>query len=1041
MGVTSFPSSSTIDLSGGDDSRAFSSALADLADRWRRGEPAAAESYLHHGAGWSADRAVELIYREYRLAKSAGLAPSKSEYLARFPEHRRELQRLLDVDDACPDSLLERFDATDLSDDPLPRAGDAIGPYVLERELGRGGFARVFLARQADLEDRPVVVKITTRPTREPWLLARARHPHIVEILTHAEVDDGELQLIAMPFLGGAALSTLLEHRRSQPAEGRRESSRRFLTDLDAVSAPEHRRAGSASPSRALLRGMSDAEAFAWTAARLAEALDHAHRQGVAHGDVKPSNILIAADGTPMLLDFNLAQDWSRDDALDAGGTAAYMAPERLRALAGIAEPSPSRVDDEQAHRADVYSLGMVLLEALTGWSPAREMDADRRLGRSAFAAAAEARSRSDRLVRAAEAQAARPLPAGLRSILVHCLEADPRERHTRGLELAEDLDRWRTDRPLAFAPEPSGLHASLRWARRRRRPLAAAAAALGVAALALGIAARADRTAEARLGGHAYEKYTEFVDDPASPVLPTQRPDETYLRRRNPNETVTNALRILREYSIPTDPDWRSRDDFRLLAEDDREDLELLLLEHALRYGRVLAQRPDSPKDWRRAREILDHACGTTWPRELTTLRDKLTRQLGDAGSAAAALPGPTELPPAWVDAYLRGIAAEIGDGDQGPGTDSGARRAADFYAELLRSRPNSFWGHHRAAVVASVVDRWADAADHVEACLRRRPDNAVLRCLLATCLMNFDRDDEAVAQADQAIEAAPDRAEFVQVRAFARTAGSDLDALKRDLARYETLLGAVPSRLHQEAGVGDNLPLAPKPRRRAVDKEEADGVPNGEIKSRSVLAAWIREYGQPKGGDSRIKEVEHDSERVELAAREVEKILELDPTNLQAHIDSLCLDVFRRRYPEAVAEAEWIMHDPRLPEFARTSRDGLVSLQYSSVLLANAKEIRSALRLAAKTVELSIAVQSHHQGRAFYYLSLVEARAAFYNRKWFPRAAEHLDQAVQANPLFEDWFQQDQLFDTTRIQIQALRDARSRGVRARIFSPFVSL
>ena len=76
---------------------------------------------------------------------------------------------------------------------------------------------------------------------------------------------------------------------------------------------------------------MTDCQAMAWITARLADALDHAQCQNVIHGDVKPSNILLTADGNPMLLDFNLARNWSLEEAggpLDEmGGTLAYMAP------------------------------------------------------------------------------------------------------------------------------------------------------------------------------------------------------------------------------------------------------------------------------------------------------------------------------------------------------------------------------------------------------------------------------------------------------------------------------------------------------------------------------------------------------------------------------------------------------------------------------------------------------------------------------------------------------------------------------------------
>ena len=88
-------------------------------------------------------------------------------------------------------------------DQDLPNAGDEVGPYFLRRELGRGSFARVFLAEQVNLENRLVVVKVATRPTREPWLLARVRHTHIVEIVSHALVEDWWLSFDLHAVLGG----------------------------------------------------------------------------------------------------------------------------------------------------------------------------------------------------------------------------------------------------------------------------------------------------------------------------------------------------------------------------------------------------------------------------------------------------------------------------------------------------------------------------------------------------------------------------------------------------------------------------------------------------------------------------------------------------------------------------------------------------------------------------------------------------------------------------------------------------------------------
>src|SRR5690606_33386198 len=115
--------------------------------------------------------------------------------------------------------------------------GDQIGPYRLLRELGRGGFARVYLAADTDLEDRLLVVKVTDRPSAEHRYLARAPHPHIVPILRERTTEDG-LQLIFMPFVGGATLGDVLAEGRLR---GRRpERGADLLADLDLRSAPEY---------------------------------------------------------------------------------------------------------------------------------------------------------------------------------------------------------------------------------------------------------------------------------------------------------------------------------------------------------------------------------------------------------------------------------------------------------------------------------------------------------------------------------------------------------------------------------------------------------------------------------------------------------------------------------------------------------------------------------------------------------------------------------------------------------------------------------
>ena len=630
------------------------SILAEFSSRWERGEAPSIEEYLALlGPAPTSDAAV-LIYHAYCLAEATGLNPEPADFLRRFPAQVLSLEVLFGLHDAFdPSQRPSRGESAG-----LPEVGDEIGPYRLLRDLGKGGLARVFLAEQSDLDCRLVVVKVSTRITPEPRLLARARHSHIVEVLWHGLSDDGALQVLCMPFLGGATLADVLADRRRR--SGRPRSGRDLLVELDRVSAVEYPPANLARPAREIIARLSYPRAVAWFIARLAEALDYAYGRGVLHGDVKPSNILLTADGEPMLLDFNLAVGWrsptGEDLPGDAGGTLAYMAPERLRIVAQPGQSAFPKAADR--HRADLYALGMVLLEALAGRIPDHPRGSPRKPREMAAALTRSRQQGVAPLIRSCRVAIA----PGLRSILGRCLAPDPADRYNRASELAEDLDRWCGDRPLAFAPELHRHQGVLRWARRRRLAVAAGALSIVVAAVSTLLVSRASRSS---LRENAQARLARLWDDTESKVFQFGGLGQWRVVERDRPEDVFNHLAY---YNVLGAGDWRTSDGFRLYPNRRRGTGDLA--PRAVVTTRPGAGQRDSPDDWRRGLEGLDRVVALQPFGPLETQRRLLRSQLGLPNPSAPNDPTSSANPALrWMEQYLLGVEAEPLYAERRPG------------------------------------------------------------------------------------------------------------------------------------------------------------------------------------------------------------------------------------------------------------------------------------------------------------------------------------------------------------------------------------
>jgi serine/threonine protein kinase len=427
---------------------------AEIGLRWEVGERPTVERYRERYPELGPDDLVALIYEEFCLREEAGDAPVPAEYDERFPELAARLRRVFDIHDLVGSGGSAAFRATAAPEVAFPESGQTIAGFHLREELGRGSFARVFLAEERQLADRPVALKVSRSGSREPQTLARLQHTHIVPVHSSRVDPATGLHLLCMPYFGRVTLERLL----AEPGAKTAATGEGVLAALDRLepSAGPH-----APTARSAFARLPYARALAWWGARMAEALAHAHERGVLHRDIKPSNVLVTTDGLPMLLDFNLACDPRTDAAGPAlGGTLAYMAPEHLDALA---DGDDLAVDG----RADLFALGVLLFEALTGRRP--------------FAAPSGATSVAEALRHAAEARrAARPsirethpeVPAAMEAVVLKCLAVDPARRHADASALAADLQAVADDDPLLHAREPFASRA-VRWSRRRRWPIA----------------------------------------------------------------------------------------------------------------------------------------------------------------------------------------------------------------------------------------------------------------------------------------------------------------------------------------------------------------------------------------------------------------------------------------------------------------------------------------------------------------------------------------------------------------------------------------
>jgi tetratricopeptide (TPR) repeat protein/serine/threonine protein kinase len=743
------------------------------------------------------------LAEEFAERYRQGERPTLTEYADRHPALAERIRRLFPTL-----VVIEEFGS--VAGEPTGPFGMAsgsappqLGEYRLLREVGRGGMGIVYEAVQESL-GRHVALKVLTSPgllsptqlqrfEREAKAAARLHHTNIVPVYGVGEADG--VHYYAMQFIHGRSADIVLRELRQLrqialggPAD---EPTTTVTPSADSEHEPDApakedgdfslARQSYLPPSSGIseLSGRSDAEYFrsvARVGVQAAEALAHAHTQGVLHRDIKPANLLIDPQGTVWVTDFGLAKVEGSDDLTREGevpGTLRYMAPERF---AGQADA-----------RSDIYSLGLTLYELLTL--------------RPAFTVG----DRAALVEQILHAEPARPralashVPRDLEAIILKALAKEPVERYQTAQELADDLRRFLEDLPV-HARRSTVLQRLRKWTRRHRAVVWSIAVCLLAAALALTGSigwTLHDRAVQQELVKDQVESPLRdawrFLEEArwAEAGLALDKAQALRARggtdeQRQRNEALLNDLHMA-----------KTLETIRLrqaqLLDDQREQTEQSYAQAFRDYGIDLdTLRPDEAAEQLRSRSIrgalvaaLDDWAATRWGlAEFGDRRDLRWQHLLAVARAADPDEGRNRI----RDALERKDTKALKDLAVAYGAVAGARQAGEkagslpaqtvvFFCDALlmagaldialslewqarELQPGDFWLNYNLAVLLHRNEELDAAIRFYTAALALRPDTAMVHASLGTALLLNGARDEGLAAIRKAIDLDPNLA-----------------------------------------------------------------------------------------------------------------------------------------------------------------------------------------------------------------------------------------------------------------------------------------
>ncbi len=591
-------------------------------------------------------------------------------------------------------------------------------------ELGKGAFGRVFLARQRNLADRLVVIKITSDTTTEPERLARLQHTNIVPVYSVHRTADW--QAICMPFFGRRTL-------RNFPVDSI-ESSLRLIEQVAA-------------------------------------GLEHAHRHGILHRDVKPANILVTDNGQPMLLDFNLSSDTASKSMTRSivGGTVPYLSPEQLLSL---------KSGNAVSETADIYSLGVILFELLAGRLPF-ELQASTSL--SAVIHDAQARKSSEvPRIRSVN----RRVSVAVEDIVLKCLQPSPQDRYQSAGDLAEDLRRELNSLPLKYAPNTSHSERIAKWRRRHPRVLSLTSLMISLVAF-IAIAGVWALVLQQRMATlHAESQWQEFQQSAPAVRTLLSSPDSPSSVL---NEGLKSAGTLLDQYHVADSDNWRLIPEVHRIGQEQRRQLDEELSEIAFLMASANQRQARLTTDPKRQKMLLKEALqfnsmssrfecaaksAATWRLQRSAIQAALGHKIDNDAMQSASQSYSDET------GELSGFSNAVRLLESGD-----AANAQVLIQKLVQQNPHDYSAWYLLGKSCQAIEHNWDADAAFSTCIALNADCWVAWQDRAVVRLVLKRFEDAAADCSRLISLRPDTASGYLNRALAGIALQDFATAEQDL------------------------------------------------------------------------------------------------------------------------------------------------------------------------------------------------------------------------------------------------------------------